>query len=163
MVIWLIIEITFPALFCGKRRPVVFLPPWPTLQSLGWFHNNFLYILPSLNPHWDAYSTYVGVLSPVILYNDYIIKYFAVFVRYNTPFGDKTFAHYMPIIAGNKIWMEKKYHETHATNPLTQITNPDIWYLLTEKKSAVDCKPLWEEDGRQQRQVVGLLQDLLPP
>ena len=29
--------------------------------------------------------------------------------------------------------MEKKYHETHATNPLTQITNPDFWYPLTEK------------------------------
>ena len=28
--------------------------------------------------------------------------------------------------------MEKKYHETHGTNPLTQITNPDFWYPLTE-------------------------------
>ena len=28
--------------------------------------------------------------------------------------------------------MEKKYHETHGTNPLTQITNADFWYPLKE-------------------------------
>ena len=26
----------------------------------------------------------------------------------------------------NNIWVEKKYNETQATNPLAQITNPDF-------------------------------------
>ena len=57
--------------------------------------------------HWiliEMLIVHIGVLSLVILFNDYIINYFTVFVRYNTPpLGTKL----LPIIAGNKIWMEK--------------------------------------------------------